>query len=1115
MTRFPSFPRAALIGAALAPAAAPAADFDTEVLPLLQKYCVECHGHETKKSGLNYELYQSADDFIEDPEILETTQFVLEEKEMPPKKAKLHPSPEEAEVLIEWVSATLHSIENAAPNDPGIVVMPRLNHREYNAVVRDLTGYELDLAALLTPDSPAGEGFLNMGQAQSMDVAQFEGFLAAAKALANHAIPLPTGGIQWLPAPTAVPTEPDKAIDAVIQVHAEELDRLLKPLYQNHAGRVRRESKGRVGVPYLEAAYRYQHRAALGKPDATFEEIARLGRDPLLPSSVERWVALLNWEKIPPQPNATKVEIDAGSDYMRTAIPRTAGVHEWVAQNIPLRRLAEAFHRIPAPKGGKEPANLRDQIEKAWAHIAPPPVKSDIKAKPPGNVAERNFRSGFVDTEYHYVDLSKVKGDTLYLFISPTFDGPENDFVIWQQGSVRIGGETRPWNEVFTDVTDADGKKIEWGTHPKGDSLAADAIGVQAPSILKLKVPAAAKEGVLECNVTLDPKHGRLASVHNHIDHRMVPNLERMESGRALGMFTSKPAFVVNSTISILADAIKSMEYRAFGDLSDEEEDWVKEPTKLGWQLEFLSEEQARALDLPWPLPKNMPFHATWPQQFNSPRDFLPIMGNGQKEKLGQLEGMVVSMAMPERVALRDAIAAAGFPQAGWTVPTDEQLARFPAPHQSKVRQLVAAYRERLKAEREQAAADLRTFVTRAWRGISPDDSQLEALLAFYDQERAAGAPYVPAFRAAMVPALVHPRFIYRTAVTQPGEVTPMDPNALASRISFMMWGSIPDDELVKAARDGKLDDPEVLAAQIERMLADPRSSALATEFAGFWLQFADAKDAISPDPERFKGTGAQLAEDFYRESVLFFQDLFQNNRPVTDALFGNHTFLNDRLAKHYGVKGVTGPEFRRVEIEDGRRGGILGMGSFLAKYSSPLRTSPVRRGAWLYETVLGIHMPPPPDDVPQLSDDETNAEGLSVRVQLEQHRENPSCFSCHDRIDPLGIALENFNPVGQWREKYLSGDAVDNQGKFVSNGQTLDGVQGLREHLRGEQDRFVENFCEKLIGYALGRSVLVTDRPLVEAMVKSMEENENRPASALRILVNSRQFLYQRNFQP
>ena len=391
-------------------------------------------------------------------------------------------------------------------------------------------------------------------------------------------------------------------------------------------------------------------------------------------------------------------------------------------------------------------------------------------------------------------------------------------------------------------------------------------------------------------------------------------------------------------------------------------------------------------------------------------------------------------------------------------------------------------------------------FAARAWR--HPLNGEETAQIAgVYDTARARDLDRESAGREALVRALVSPRFLFKLEdASQPG-VQPLTAWELATRLSYFLWASTPDETLRAAAADGSLLQPEIVERETRRLLRDPRASALAEEFAGQWLKFNGFEATASIDANKFPEFTPELRHDMYRETVEFFTHLIREDRPVREIVTADYTFLNERLAKFYGIPGVTGEEFRQVSAAEHERGGVLGMGSLLAKNSYPLRTSPVLRGNWLLTSILGTPTPPPPDNVPKLDDSVSQASTL--RERLERHRADKACAVCHEKFDPLGFALEGFDPIGRLRTLDEAGLEIDNSGQGA-NGATFRGVDGLRKFLTSHETELNANFCGKLVGYALGRSLLLTDRPLIETMRSDLARSDDRFSAAILDLTKS-----------
>ena len=402
---------------------------------------------------------------------------------------------------------------------------------------------------------------------------------------------------------------------------------------------------------------------------------------------------------------------------------------------------------------------------------------------------------------------------------------------------------------------------------------------------------------------------------------------------------------------------------------------------------------------------------------------------------------------------------------------------------------------------------ELLDFASKAFRRPlrSVETSELKTL---YQTIRKKGADHEESVRGVLTRILIAPSFLFRIESAPPGK-PPARVNdwELATRLSYFLWSSMPDDELRKLATAGQLHEPKVLTAQMQRMLADSRVRSLAVEFGTQWIHVRGFDDLKEKNERLFPTFDAGLKQAIHEESIRFFQDLFQGDRRVTDVLNADATFLNEALAKHYGIPGVTGPEWRRVEgVKKYGRGGVLGLASVQTKQAGASRTSPILRGNWVVETLLGEKLPRPPANVPLLPEVE-GADKLTMRQLVEKHTSVAECAVCHVRIDPFGYALEKYDPIGRLREKDLSGMAVDVKSR-IKDGTEFEGIDGLRDYLlTKKKDVVVRLFCKRLVGYALGRSVTLSDTFLLDAMVSELNKNDGRVTAALRAIVLSPQF--------
>ena len=431
-------------------------------------------------------------------------------------------------------------------------------------------------------------------------------------------------------------------------------------------------------------------------------------------------------------------------------------------------------------------------------------------------------------------------------------------------------------------------------------------------------------------------------------------------------------------------------------------------------------------------------------------------------------------------------------------------------------RRVFSCYPEASADEAACAAEILSGLARRAFRR-PVDEFDVEPLLALYEEGRREGG-FEQGIQFAVRGVLIDPEFLFRIerdpAGAAPGKAYPVSDLELASRLSFFLWSSLPDDELIDVAAAGRLREAGVLESQIARMLGDPRSDAFIDNFFGQWLLLRNMR-TVAPDPDAFLDFDENLREAMEEETALFVESQVRGDRSVLDLLRADYTYLNERLARHYGVSNVYGNHFRQVKVAGHGRGGLLGQGSILTATSYPNRTSPTKRGLWVLENLLGTPPPPPPPEVPGLPDANhpEEARRLSMRERMEVHRISPVCASCHVLMDPLGFSLENYDGIGAWRTTE-EGAPID-VSSTLPDGSRFDGPAGLRDILLGAEERFVETVTEKLLTYALGRGVEYHDGPAVRAVARGAAADDYRWSSMILGVVESTPFQLRRSREP
>jgi hypothetical protein len=604
-----------------------------------------------------------------------------------------------------------------------------------------------------------------------------------------------------------------------------------------------------------------------------------------------------------------------------------------------------------------------------------------------------------------------------------------------------------------------------FGKHPDGSPINSASLCVQAPSVLEIRLPADLFAGAeFVTTGALDPRAGAEGSVQLQA---------ALSAPQAVSGLRPDLPLVVNDG----SEARKRWE-RSFGDFRR----WF--PAALCY-TKIVPVDEVITLTL---------FH----------REDEPLcrLFLDEKEK-ARLDALWEDLHFISGDALKSVDA---FNQLMEYATQDSNPKLF-EPFRKPIHERAAAYRQQLIDTEPRHVEAVLSFAGRAYRRPLGDD-EAQQLRSLYRTLRDKDVPHDEAIRLTLARVLVAPAFLYRLEKTSPGaNPAPVSDWELATRLSYLLWSSLPDAELRAAAAAGRLHDPDVLATEARRMLRDDRVRRLATEFACQWLHIYGF-DALDEKSERHFPTFTALRGDLYEEAIRFFTDLFQSDASVLSILDADHTFVNGALAKHYGIPDVTGPEWRRVDgVRKYDRGGILALAATLAAQSGASRTSPILRGNWIFEVLLGEKLPRPPKDVPKLPEDETATDGLTVRQLVEQHTRDPRCAVCHSRIDAFGLALEGFDAIGRRREKDLANRPIDTRTK-LQDGTEMDGLDGLRQYLLTKRrDDVLRQFCRKLLGFALGRSVQLSDEPLLEEMQEQLAKHEYRFSAAVEAIVRSRQF--------
>lgn len=957
--------------------------FDTTVQPFLRNYCLSCHG-ETKTEGeLDLRTYSSLAAVEKDDRRWALVGERIANHEMPPKKAKTHPTPAEWQAAADWFSALRNYEMRRHAGDPGLVLARRLSNAEYDYTIRDLTGFDLQPTREFPLDPANPAGFDNSGESLVMSPALLDKYLQAAREVANHLVLKPRG-FDFAPYSMLAETDRDKyCVTRIIEFyHRQNISYL----------------------DYFQAAWRFKHRVTLGQPHATLAEIA--------------------------------VQNHVSQKYLATL---WSVLEESPAEVGPLVKLKTLWRELPVPSPG-----------------AP--------ATPPSGCAQMR----------DYVVQLRRKVEPRFLNIAAgKLDTSSQPFLIW--------------------------KNVQYATHRMDfDPAQLQVEGEPTPETNDTPEPGAANE--------FGPGHTQLIKNTPGDPDLVVPAGQRARYEAAFATFCRvfPDRFCMEERGRNYFDTSKDRgRYlnAGFHSLMG----YFRDDAPLSALL--LDDAGRRELDELW---GDLEFIAS-----ATSRMYIEFYSSGRRERRGQADVEPAEPDSPAQEITSEArikqLEANFLSSAGTSNAVARQaIEDYFAGINHGIRTVEKARRE---AEPFHLAA-LQRFATRAYRRpLSP--SEQEELTAFYHTARDRdGLDHEAAMREALVSILLSPDLTYRIDLVEnrPG-IQPLSDYDLASRLSYFLWSSLPDDELLSHAAAGDLHQPWVIAAQARRMLRDPRIRALAVEFGGNWLEFRRFQDINTVDRERFGGFTPELRAAMFEEPVRLLLDVIQKDRPVLDLLYARDTFVNAPLARHYGMSDANhsaGQWWHVANAIDFDRGGLLPMAAFLTKNAPGLRTSPVKRGNWVVKNILGERIPPPPPTVPELPKDEAKLD-LPLRDLLAQHRADPNCAGCHARFDALGLVFEGFGPTGELREKDLAGHPVDASATFPG-GTEGRGVPGLRDYIHAHRETdFLDNLCGKLLACGLGRSLLFSDELTIQEMRRQLLAHDGRFASLVESIVMSPQFRQKR----
>jgi len=1063
------FPLAFLM---LIPAAARANDpFTEKVVPFLAEHCVGCHNAKKAAADLDLTKYGTSAKAIADFRQWEHVVTFVKREEMPPAKSK-QPSAASRAEIVKILDAMLLAEARKSAGDPGFVPPRRLTNAEYDNTIRDLTGADIRAAKSFPIDPASGEGFNNTGEALTMSPSLFKSYFAAAEQVSAHAM-LTTRGLRFAPHPAIAFADRQKFWESAI------ID-----FYEAHDVDYEK---------YFALIHRHE-RAGEEKKVGTLEDWASQAK--LSPKYARLLADMLHAK----DDDAFALK---GLRASWAALPKS---HEEAKGAI--RTLAANVKTLSRELCAKE-ANA---------------IGADAGNGPVAHLDRRRQTAATRDT----FDKNRFGAQRLAWSWNNPSDKPSLKLTIRVEGAfARTADGVVTFNGTFnTDKQTTSGKKqwslLEVLREHAPDQLekltraGGDRFSLKAPAVVELTIPSAAfglKEkgrlnfasdasladsiaGAALIRVSDDGK----ASGHVLLDPKRASAFEA-SAAAFCKLFPSRFVYVdptrgLSAGFHLIEGFFRDDQPLRNLVLTEAEN---RELDHLWNELDFVTGITERML-------RGFVFFERSERNFMKHLDFDPFREEDPflttDETLGRFQEVYLK---------RSNVKLAG-----------PELEKHPITiFFTDIRAGLKRRAETLAKNESVYLKDLLAFAEKAWRRPLTDAerAKLEAFytLACRDKDQGIEA----AVRASLVRILVSPHFAMHFTAAPAGEtVAPLPDLALASRLSYFIWAGPPDDELLALAKANKLHDPETLRSQIHRMMKDAKVSRFALEFFGQWFGYRDFLTQESVNRTAFPAFDDSLKAAMFEEPTRLIAHLIQNDKPILDLLNGDSTMLNAKLAKHYGLPfaregeapAEPGDQWQVVNgMRNAGRGGVLGMAVFLTKNSQPQRTSPVKRGFWVVHKVLGEHIPPPPPDVAVLPAKESDTNGKTIRELLKMHVSDEKCARCHVRFDPVGLSMEGFDPIGRTRTKDLAGRAIDNV-VHLANGQTSKGVPEFGEHLaKTRKADFTRTLCHKFLGYALGRSLQLSDQPLLDEMQAKLEKSDYKMSAIIELVATSPQFVNQR----
>lgn len=1068
-------------------------------------FCIDCH------SGADAEAKIDLEAMLEEPIAAKfgdwrKVQRVLSDRTMPPADSE-QPSASRHSEAKDTVDSMVQGAINKSASDPGPHLLRRLTNAEYEYCIEDLTGIKFDLQGVLLSDNVGGSGFTNSSSAQFMNEATLERYLEAAKLIAEHAM-IGAGSVYFYQDPGLTGLE----LSAIQRI---------QKIYQAYGFRA---SAGEGAKPFgleryasaFQVAWQYRYREQLDLSEVTLEELAEA-------SGISGRFAQHVWDVVQQEDLSFPLSLIA-KKWRAISAPKDTPAASIQLAGKQAQMLFEELqawqNRLSSAAGQEEAALLTGRRVKV-------PTSVDFTARAirkrrqlsreevPDLTNRTSYDAdGTVRIELRVEHASaNVGAKPAVVFVNPQFRFDLFD-----------GTDLEPV-PLASVLDDGEKTRLAFGKNPGGLSIGANdfAMKVGASKVINIQLPEDVRYGELTVTASIDPMLGRDAVV------RTVISDVTSQYDPQLGVGSREYSALLRDTNSTKMD------------------EWESGLTDFAAALPQISHREPTPSDRDpilslydntYNLPERNYFHTAVKYHRDDSFFVERILPPNEVKALETAWTDLLTSFNYHATNFRFAAQKYKVQIEDTAIEADRSLwlERFPAAVQpillAQKTQFDAMQRLLLNA-RQEHIRNVLDFASRAWRRPITD-READELRGLYDDLTSNGQlDHRQAIKSLFVRVLVAPDFLYRlendslhsnASTHAESKSFDVDYYELASRISFAIWCSMPDEELLRSARTGELGEREVLVGQVQRMLASPKSRRLATEFFGQWLGFYHFDEFRGVDTGRYPEFDEVLKNALYEEAISFFEHLVREDRPYHEIIQANYSFLDSRSAAHYGIElesreslasmklanaeyaldfrdSQADVEARKVIFPAGTpRGGLFGLAAILTTTSAPLRTSPVKRGDWILRRLLGTPVPPPPPDAGSIPAEEVLSDGLTIRQRLEAHRSQAECMNCHVRIDPLGFTLEHFDSLGRWRESYADNQPIDASGTLAT-GSEIEGFDGLREHLAEQDHAFRKTFATKLVAFFNGRAETVSDAALIQSVTEALEADPRISTAVLKII--------------